>query len=273
MRKFLLFIAIMVLKITGSLFAQASLEPIGARSAGMGYCSLLNTDVFGLFNNQAALASLQGLHAGAGMKNYFLMEELNRINLGVSKDLWKGSLFAGIEHFGNQLYSEMKAGMGYALRLGDIVDAGIQLDMLRMSIGEGYGSWYTATFEGGIIVRPHRRISMGIHCFNPVHVKWAGTKERIPVKLAAGLCFRPEKTIAMCVEFLKSSTCRSSFSIGCEYSYQEQFYIRAGIRSYPSTLTFGAGFKLKKLCLDIASGVSSYLGISPCISITYSPQK
>jgi hypothetical protein len=167
----------------------------------------------------------------------------------------------------------MKAGTGYALRLGGIVDAGLQLDLLRMGIGEGYGAWYAATFEGGIIVRPHRKVSAGVHCFNPLHVKWIGTSERIPAKLTAGLCFQPERSIILCAEIIKSSLYRATVSVGCEYRYQDKFYIRAGIRSYPSALTFGAGFKLKQVSIDIASGVSTYLGISPCISITYSPKK
>ena len=108
MRTFFLFIALILLKSGSGMYAQPLSDAVGARSAGMGYCSLLNHDLTGIFNNQAALASMKGLQAGICMDNHFLLEDLNRIAIGVSSRVGRGSLFAGVVHFGDQLYSEMK---------------------------------------------------------------------------------------------------------------------------------------------------------------------
>jgi hypothetical protein len=273
MRKFLLFMGIILLTASPEIRAQRMSDPVGARSAGMGYCSLINHDLMGIFNNQATIASIKGLQAGISMDNHFLMGDLNRIGIGVTSSVWRGSMFAGVVHFGDQLYSEMKAGFGYALKLGNMVDAGLQLDMLRMHIGDGYGSWYTATCEGGFIFRPHQKFSIGIHCFNPIHVKWAGTSENIPVTYKAGIAIRPEKAMVVCAEVLKNNQHKASVSAGIEYQYRDKFFMRAGFRSYPSAICFGAGFKFGSILLDVASGLDTYLGVSPSISITYAAKK
>lgn len=249
--------------------AQPLSEPVGGIAAGMGYCSNTSKNIWGSFNNQAALASIQGLQIGAAMENRFLLEEMNRVSIGAAYALGRGCLFAGIDHLGGQLYSEMKIGTGYSLQMGSYADAGLQIEMLRMYIGDGFGAYYAFTFEGGLLIRLHEKLSMGIHCFNPVQVKWIGTQEKIPVDLSLGISCNPERTVTLCAEIMKNSMRKASIALGCEYRYRDKFSLRAGMKSYPYTLTFGAGIRLGKLSIDIASGLHAFLGFSPSISLTY----
>lgn len=274
MKKNLFMLSLIMLLSGTNAKAQAFTYPLGARAIGMGHNSLVLKDSWATFNNQAAAAFLSGIHAGVFMENRFLLAELNRIALGVSFPVKKGSLFVNADHFGGTLYSELKAGAGYAMHFGEHFAAGLQLDYLRIAISEGYGNHHAFTFEGGIHVSITEKLSLGFHIFNPLHVKWSGSSdEHIPVRIRAGLGFKPEASLTICAEIMKSTVDAAIISAGCEYRYQSRFFIRAGITSGPARYTFGAGFRLKKLVIDIASSVHSYLGYSPQLSFTYSFEK
>lgn len=274
MKKNLFMLSLIMLLSGTNAKAQAFTYPLGARAIGMGHNSLVIKDYWAIFNNQAAAAFLPGIHAGVFMENRFLLDEMNRIALGVSVPVKKGSLFVNADHFGGKLYSELKAGAGYAMHFGEHFSAGLQLDYLRIAISEGYGSHHAFTFEGGIHVSITEKLSLGFHIFNPLHVKWSGTSnEHIPVTMRAGLGFKPEASLTICAEIMKSTADAAVISAGVEYRYKSRFFIRAGITSGPARYTFGAGFRLKKLVIDIASSVHSYLGYSPQLSFTYSFEK
>ena len=75
------------------------------------------------------------------------------------------------------------------------------------------------------------KFSMAVHCFNPVHAEWGGSDEHIPVSIRGGLAFRPEKSISICAEILKSTSRAAVISAGCEYRYKEKFIFRMGVGS------------------------------------------
>jgi len=265
----ILFITWIIILLSIGVISQPLSSPVGARAVAIGHCSVVSKDIWGVFNNPAALAFQTGMEFGLALENRFLLKEMNRITLGASAQLGHGALSAGIEHFGDQYYGEMKASAGYALQIGKQFSAGLQLNYLRMAIGDGYGNFQAFTFEGGLLAMISDKLSIGIHCFNPIHVKWIGTTEHIPLSFKGGFGFRPEKSIMICAEILKSTATAAVFSAGCEYRYRDKFIIRTGITSGPARITFGVGFKLKKLVIDIASSLHSYLGYSPQLSLIY----
>ena len=267
-RKYLFIVCVAVLC---SLHAmpQSINAPLGARAAGMGHCSLLSKDVWASFNNQAALAYHTGFSFGVSLKNAYLLKEINRVSIATALQLGRGGFTASVDHFGNTLYSEMKAGAGYALRLGSRIAAGLQIDYLRMAIGEGFGSYHAFTFEGGMLLQLSAKLSLGFHCFNPIHSGWAGSDERIPVSMRAGFGYQPEKSISICAEIMKSTNMPAIIAVGCEYRYRERFFMRAGISSGPARICFGTGIKMNRINIDISTELHSYLGVSPQFSISY----
>lgn len=239
----------------------------------MGTCSLNTKDILGVFNNQAALAYQNHFELGLAYENRYLLKESGRVSLCAALKAGRGALFAGIDHFGSELYSEMKAGAGYALKLGSHFAAGLQLDYLRVAIGEGYGNYHAFTMEGGIMFSPGEKISLGVYCFNPVGVGWMGIREKLPLVFRAGGSFRPEQSISIHAEIHKSNLAAANFSAGIEYCLREHFYFRAGISSGMSSISFGVGYRTNRLSVNISSSWHAYLGFSPQFSFTYSSIK
>ena len=104
-------------------------------------------------------------------------------------------------------------------------------------------------------------------------MRWAGTGEHIAVVIRAGFSYRPEASVSICGEVIKSTAMRAVIAAGCEYRYRDKIFFRAGVSSGAARLTFGTGIKLRQLSLEIASGLHAYLGCSPQISFTYSSKR
>ena len=177
MKKLDLFMICLPLLICTTTAAQPLGYPLGARAKAMGECGLTQADLYGIFNNQGVLARLQFSGLMLSTENRYLLPEMNRVSLGAAFTAGKGKVFSGLDHFGGPMYAEMCAGAGYALPLGKYVSAGLRLDYLRITFGEGYPSRQAFTFEGGLLITPGPRLSLGLHVFNPLHLKWMGTEE------------------------------------------------------------------------------------------------
>lgn len=271
--KLKLFIPAIMVLIVFTVQSQTSISTHGARAISMGYTGVVNKDVWSVFNNQGAAAGQEELKAGIFMENQFLLNDLNRVALGIFIPLFKGGLCVSTDYFGGESYSQIKAGLGYSMRFGEHFSAGLQLDYMRIDIGEGHGSFQAISFEIGILATLSEKIALGIHCFNPISAQWSNSEEKIPVVFKAGLGIKPGSGIIINAEVLKSTAYKAVIMLGCEYRFHEKFFIRAGITSGPARYTFGAGFRSKRLLIDIASSVHSYLGYSPQLSFTYTAGK
>ena len=136
-----LFISFLLTAILIRASCQALSYPLGGGAVGCGHTSLCRTGLWSTMNNQGASAALQKFQTGVFMENHYMVAELNRIAIAVFIPLKGGGLSLNIDHFGGALYSEMKTGLSYSLSLGGHLSAGIQLDHLMMSIGEGYDQY------------------------------------------------------------------------------------------------------------------------------------
>lgn len=256
-----------------ALYPQALTSPVGAGPVSCGHTSTVRRDLWAVFNNQAAAAYLDKPTAGLFTENRFLINEMNRVAMGTALPVKSVVLLFTLDHFGGSTFAQMKAGMGCAMQLGDHFSAGIQLDYLLMSISEGYGTYHSISFEGGLLGQLTDKLSMGIHLFNPIQAKWTNTKESIPSHLRLGLGFNPEPSLRLFLEVDKSTGIPAVFCSGAEYCIRKRLFFRAGITTGIVRYTLGAGVRLKNLLIDVSSSVHSWLGYSPQISLTYSFKK
>jgi hypothetical protein len=267
-----LFILLAILGIPSILSAQPN-STAGAGAIACGSCSVARRDFWAVCNNQAAVSFSNQLSLGVFTENKFLIDELNRVVVATIIPLKGARLIMNADQFGGRNFFSLKAGLGCALQFGNHFSASIQLDYMNMAIGEGYGTYHAITFEAGLFTNLTEKISMGIHIFNPVLVRWIGTTEIIPAQIKGGLRFKPEPSLRLFAELDKSTGNPVRICSGAEYCFKEKFFIRAGITSGVVRYAFGAGIRLKRMLIDFSSSVHSWLGYSPQISFTYSFEK
>ena len=98
--------------------------PVGARSAGVANASVTYSDVWSVYHNQAGLALLKDISVGTYFENRFLISQLGLRSFTAAVPVGNvGTFGLSGTFFGYSAYSEKKAGLAYAKKLGDNVSS------------------------------------------------------------------------------------------------------------------------------------------------------
>jgi hypothetical protein len=265
------FTLIIIFVFFGSAIAQSEWATQGGRSAAIGYSSAAIADFWSVNNNQAGMAFYDKTAAGIYFENRFLVKEMATQAGAFTLKTGHGVLGATVVYSGDANYNTTKAGLAYALKIGKNFSAGIQLDYIGTTLGEEYGKRSNFTFDAGIMVKITEQLTFGAHTFNPMHVKLSDyDNESIPTTLNAGFGFTFSEKLLITAEACKNSEFPMEFRSGAEYKLGKIAYARVGLSTNPARYTFGFGFALKNLTVDLSSSVHSQLGYSPQVSLQYS---
>jgi hypothetical protein len=183
-----------------------------------------------------------------------------------------GTFALSLSHFGYELYNESKVGLAYAKSFGPHFSTGIQIGYLNTHFGDIYGNAGVPVAEIGFFAEPYKNLFIGAHIFNITRSKIAEyNDERLPTILRAGLGLRLSERIFLAAEAQKDMYNAMLFRAGIEYLFMEQLYIRTGVNTSPEAnlISFGLGYKTKRLRADIAFTTHQILGISPHFGFVY----
>jgi hypothetical protein len=269
--KYLKTICILLLLMTQKGFTAGERTPAGGRSLAMGGTSVAQCDFWSLCNNQAGAAWLKGVSAGLSFENHFMVKELMYEQLGFALPLKAGTFGLLVHRFGNNQYSELKAGLSFARKFGNHFSVGVQFDYLRIHIMNDYGSKNLISCEIGLMYHADKHLSIGVQMLNPVPVKIiTHPLDQLPSIICIGVAYRFSDNFNTAIEAEKDLENPPAFSAGAEYHFARPAYARIGISTSPMSFTFGFGLEFGKLKLDMASGYHQSLGFSPSGSIIYS---
>lgn len=244
--------------------------PTGARQAGMGYAGATLVDLWAVSHNQAGLAGLEQAAVGAYYQQHWLAPGLARQGLAVAHPLGQGTIAVNANSFGNDLYAERTFGLAYAMRLGDGLRVGLQMDYLNISLGEDYGSTGAITAELGVQARLTEKLWIGAHIYNPSRASLGGPYgERVPTVLNAGLAYTFNEKVMLAVEASKDIDRQEQYHAGIEYHPISALFLRTGVSSGPSKAHFGVGIRMGQFDLDMAAVARSQLGLTPMINLNY----
>lgn len=254
------------------LTASATGDPIasGAQARAMGGASLTLNGVWASMQNQAAMLGINGFAAGVSYDNRFLVSELSSANLVIAKSFGDGVFGLNFSRYGYSAYREQKLGFGYARRLSENFNIGVQIDYLQVALGNGYGSAGKLTWEGGVLYKVNDNISLAAHIFNPIRVQLAEfNDERIPAILRFGGNYRFSERVLLTAQLDKSIDYDVIVGAGLEYMVVNDIFVRAGVSGGNSLFSFGAGYRFKGFQIDIATSYHQVLGFSPQLGLTY----
>lgn len=242
----------------------------GGRTAGMANAAVSLYDFWAVSHNQAGLARLESTTAGVYFENKFLLDALSFGAAAVAYPTSSGVLAFSFTHFGFDLYSENKVGLGFARDFSDRFSAGVQLNYHHSRLAEDYGSSGNVTFELGAIFEILPDLHIGAHLFNPARAKVADyANERIPTILRTGFSYTFSEKVIVVLEAEQSTEQKATFKAGFDYQIVDHFSIRGGVGTHPTSNAFGFGFRMGKLQIDLASSYHYVLGYSPQASLVY----
>lgn len=243
-------------------------QPIGARSAAMGGCTVGVDEAAAV----AGAAFAESPWVALSYSQSYLMKGLAYSTLSAVVPVGgSGALVAGYSHYGSTVYNEQQAAMGYALRLTRTIAVGTTLNYLHSGTSDPY---YTpqnlVTAAVAVEVRPSESVAFGLHLFNPLAVKYATeTEVRVPAIANVGVVYRPVPELTTALQVEKNLYSQPRFMAGLEYGFVEHLFIRTGVATAPIVYSFGFGLAWPHYKADFAVQVHQTLGVTPQLSVYY----
>ena len=247
--------------------ATAFAQNTDVTSNSLGGCGLTQTNVWSNLSNQAGLAEITQLSVGVSTKNSFGIKELSTHVAIFALPVSGGVFGLNVAYTGFELYNETKIGLAFGKKLSKSFNVGIQADYLGIYADGSTNNKNSFTFEIGAQKRLMRDLTLGTHIFNPIAVKLNET-EVIPTIFKLGLRYDANSKVSVFTETELENGENGILKAGLEYKIIEQLQLRTGFSTNPAKNTFGIGYTLNNIQLDIAINRHQLLGYSPQFSIS-----
>jgi len=238
-----------------------------SKSSSLANCGLTETSVWSNFTNQAGLAEINQITIGVGTKNRFSLKELSTHTVVFALPVNGGVFGLNVSYTGFELYNESKIGLAFAKKLSDNFNVGIQVDYLGIYVDEGTNNHNNFTFEIEAQKRLMQTLTLGAHIFNPIGIK-LHEDENIPSIFKLGLRYDANDKVAIFTEGELESEQNAKLKLGLEYKIIKQLQLRTGFSTNPAKNSFGIGYTLNNIQLDIAINRHQLLGYSPQFSVS-----
>ena len=259
---------VLVLVYLGKIFAQNSINELGARSTSLGNAYSTVNDKFALLNNPGGIGGLKETSALASFKNNYGVSGLNSMAAGALSSLPIGTAGITVFRFGDDIYNEQIASLVYANKFG-IASLGIRANYVQYT-QEGLGSQGNMTIDFGGTASITEVIGFGAYIRNINQAQLKDSREQnLPTLLYAGLSIKPTNKILLAIETEKDLDNDAVFKAGLEYKFLDKFFARTGIKTDDFTNHFGIGFISQKLGIDYAMTWHQTLGLSHELSLAY----
>lgn len=255
--------------------ATGVLKPVGGRAAAMGGSTICDRSIWALSNNPAGLVDLQGWHFGLYYENQWMLKETAFKSAGITKDFDRIGCFGfSVSQYGWSGQSENLIGLVYARQFGPYLDMGLRADGWWLHQGEGYPDRFAPTFMLGIQSQVTEKLRIGTSLFNPLNTRLKTLNEdALPIIMRLGCSYQFTDDFLVQCEIEKNSQAQGiRLGGGFEYTLFGQFPIRAGAQYNPNIISFGAGYTIKNLHIDVAAQMHQMLGASVQIGIIYGKQ-
>jgi len=269
--RLLLFLSLIHTIFFGSLYGQGNiLKPQGARSAALAHNAETFTDLNSLFHNQAGLGFIEKAGGMVSLERRFMLVGLSHASMGFALPVQDGSAFGvTTQYFGNGDYNEIKVGVAYGRKLLENFSFGAQVDYIGVQIREG-GNEGVFTFEGGILGRVMENLLVGVHIFSPVEVSFSNDY-RLPTILRMSAQIEASEFVGIFAGVDKDLEEKENLKFGVEYRYRNVAAFRIGMGTYPSSVSFGFGFKALNdaMIIDISAAWNQLLGYTPGLTLGF----
>jgi hypothetical protein len=219
------------------------------------------------FHNQAILAYNNTFSFGFNYENRFNISELGTRSLGLIIPAGKASLGAVYSHFGYADFKRDMTGLACGMSLSGKISAGLQVDYFSERASGEYDNNQSVTCEAGLLITPSENTRFGIHVFNPVPNSLR--KTFLPTSLRIGAGINLNKSLFAGFETEMSSGSRLIIKTGFEYEAAKRLWLRGGFSTDNNSFSFGLGWMVKIVQMDIGFVTHERLGVTSSVSLIF----
>lgn len=256
---------LMVLCIT-PVFSADKDHPVGARSAGLAYATVMLPDFWSVFHNQGGLAYINRMSAGM-YHNLGIIKEMSYQSVAFAYPVSTGTFALSGTYFGYSKYNELKVGLGFGKMLAEHFSLGVQIDYYSSHVQGITNNLSQVTFEAGMLYEPVDNLFIGAHVFNPANSFYNTAEAHLPSVFRFGCGYSFDRQVMLTMELEKDIEGPAVIRSGIEYSVFEDFHLRTGVIIQPLIFSFGLGYQLADIKGDIAFFRHQVLGYVPHISM------
>ena len=261
------FFALFLLLLFGEVNAQIN---SGARFTGMANAGAALEDVYSLGNNQAGTASIKLPIVALTYEEHFY--SLNSHSFAAMAVM--PGRFGNIGLYTNKYsvghsFNQLRGGVTYARLVGTKLSTAITLNYHQLSIPETFVKKHL-TFDLGFQYRLSDDWLLGISFANLLDlITDKVASYQIPGKLRIGMSYAFSEQVLLAMESGFDQNKHRDFHLGIEYSILNWLNLRGGTSVNPFQQYAGAGIKIQRISLEIASSFHPQLGVSPQLSLSY----
>jgi hypothetical protein len=246
--------------------AQSVSTLMGARGAGLGYSSATLSDEWSLHNNVAGLAKVKQISAAFAYDIPLGITGGNRMAAAFAVPFKTGAAGFGIFRFGDELYSEQIISAGLSNQFG-LASLGLKFSYVQYR-AESYGTKTAFSLSFGGIAQITPQISVGAYIVNLNSPKLSSSsEEHLPVRLVAGISFRPTEKFRWLTEVEKDIDYNPTLKSGMEYLVHRKISFRGGLNLSPWAGFLGCGMSSSKIRIDYALQYSNLLSLAHQASV------
>ena len=234
------------------------------RSKGMGYTGIAFTSL----NNPSGISFSENGFAHINYGNRFLVKELAESTIELAypnKVMDAGITFS---HFGYEHYNENLLRLTFSRRLASAFSLGIHANYFFIHISEVDEQPAALTADVGIQWRPSSDLTFGV-LFSNLLITESDQWYHLSRKINVGFAYFILSSFQLSGEYEKPFNAVPYYKVGMAYQPIKDLSFRIGMYGKPFIPTFGIGYCLKNVQLDLATINHSMLGLSPAIGITY----
>ena len=243
---------------------------VGARSVSMAGISSVQEDVWAVANNPAGLGGYSHLSLATSAEQRFLMKELGYYAVATTIPSGKGCMGIFAMFSGYKSFIDQKLSFSYGRLFGDRVLCGTSLVYIYQKAGGETRPIHQVSYELGTIINLSKKVKLAFATFNPFQLYYKSqTYATLPSIFKLGLSVEYSPSLFIYTECEKDLDFSPILKIGTEYIYRDIFFIRGGIRIFPASYSFGAGFTYDRIILEFSSSYHQYLGFTPLLSLQY----
>ncbi len=174
--------------------------------------------------------------------------------------------YIGIDynHFSFDALVDQSVSILYAKKLNDKLSLGIKIKNNIIQIETN--RYYKVLPEIGFVYNINKHIDIGTYWLQSQSLlefnQWQSN-------LKTGVLFKKIRKLPIYVCTEINSNAQIVVKSGIEYISSERLASRIAISTDESYLSFGVFYKIKKLEIECANSLHRYLGMSPCLTISY----
>jgi hypothetical protein len=199
---------------------------------------------------------------------YYGISELADIALSASYPIKWGVLSTGIHTYGFDLYRETNLSLAWMYKYERIKSA-IKIHYDHIAFPSPYGSAGSIGFDIGVLFQLADVFDVGATAINLNRPQIGLNNEDRPRLMTIGFAYKPLDKGIILFDLVKDVRFPISVRSAIEYSLLDVLILRAGVGNEPINTTFGAGFALKKIKINLAVERHQDLGWSPGIDIGF----